>query len=108
MGVTSPGTPGARGGWTRRGPRADPSRRRVSSGDTSASVGTASLDRLDALAGVRSAGDGRPTRTPIPTMSVSRAHAPRRDAAGVASVGDVAAIAEKDAAKKPRCDSPRG
>ena len=33
-------------------------------------------------------------------MSVSRAHAPGRDAAGVASVGDVAAIAEKDAAKK--------
>ena len=72
----------------------------VSSGDTSASVGTASLDRLDALAGVRSGGDGRPMRTPISMMSVSRAHAPRRDAAGVASVGDVAAIAEKDAAKK--------
>ena len=91
----------ARGGWTRRGLRA-PIRRvgATSNGDASASVGAASLDRLDALAGVRSAGDGRPTRTPIPTMSVSRAHAPRRDAAGVASVGDVAAIAEKDAAKK--------
>lgn len=89
------------GGWTRRGLRA-PIRRigAVSSGDTSASVGTASLDRLDALAGVRSGGDGRPMRTPISMMSVSRAHAPRRDAAGVASVGDVAAIAEKDAAKK--------
>ena len=71
----------------------------VSSGDTSESVGTASL-----LASTRSSfvprGDGRPMRTPISMMSVSRAHAPRRDAAGVASVGDVAAIAEKDAAKK--------